>query len=159
MRIVSLLLGSLALLAGAACSHEPNTAPAAGSAAASACPLAVAAAITTEFPGATTTGCKLEHEDGRDQYEVKVVRSDGEKVEADVAPDGAILQTEQTIPLDQVPGKVMTAFGAKYPGAKPTRAEKQQRPGKGAFYEMKFAAEPKPKEATFAEDGTFVADE
>ena len=158
MRIVWPLLASLALLTLAACAHEPSTGTA-PSTSATACPAAVTASIAKEFPGATTTGCKAEHEDGRDQFEVKVVRSDGEKVEADVAPDGAMLQTEQVIPLDQVPAKVMTAFGAKYPGAKPVRAEKQVRTGKGSFYEIKFAAEPKAKEATFAEDGTFVEEE
>ena len=161
MRIVSPLFVSLLLSTVAACSHEPgtNVGTAAQSASAPACPAAVAASIAKEFPGATTTSCKAENEDGRDQYEVKVDRSGGEKVEADVAPDGAILQTEQAIPFDQVPARVMTAFGAKYPGAQPTRAEKQVRTGKGAFYEIKFAAEPKAKEATFAEDGTFVEEE
>ncbi|HEY8090925.1 MAG TPA: PepSY-like domain-containing protein [Polyangiaceae bacterium] len=160
MRFLLPVLASLALCTVAACSHEPstNTSPAAESPAA-ACPAAVTASIAKELPGATITGCKPEHEDGREQYEVKVDKSGGDKVEVDVAPDGAILQTEQGIPLDQIPARVMTAFNAKYPGAKPTRAEKQMRTGKGAFYEIKFPAEPKAKEATFAEDGTFVEEE
>ena len=161
MRIVSPLFVSVALSVVAACSHEPsaNTSTAAQSAAAPACPVAVTTSIAKEFPGATTRSCTAEHEDGRDQYEVKIEKSGGEKVEIDVTSDGAILQTEQVIPLDQIPARVMTAFGAKYPGAKATRAEKQMRTGKGAFYEIKFAAEPKAKEATFAEDGTFVEEE
>jgi hypothetical protein len=161
MRIVSPLFVSLALSTVAACSHEPsaNTGTAAQSAAAPLCPSAVTASIAKAFPGGTTTSCKLERADGRDQYEGNVDKSGGEKVEVDVAPDGAILQTEQAIPLDQIPAHVMTAFGAKYPGAKPTRAEKQVRTERGAFYEIKFASEPKAKEATFAEDGTFVEEE
>jgi hypothetical protein len=159
VRIVSPLFVYLVLCAVAACSHEPsaNTGTAAQSATSPACPATVFASIAKEFPGATTTSCK--HEDGRDQFEVKVNKCSGEKVEVDVAPDGAVLQTEQAIPLDQIPARVMTAFGAKYPGAKPLRAEKQVRTGKGAFYEIKFAAEPKAKEATFAENGSFVEEE
>ena len=161
MRIVSPLFVCLVPSAVAACSHEPsaNTGTAVQSTAAPACPAAVTASIVKEFPGAATTTCKLEHVDGRDQFEVKINKSGNEKVEVDVAPDGAILQTEQAIPLGQVPARVMTAFGAKYPGAKPLRAEKQVRTGKGAFYEIKFAAEPKAKEATFAEDGAFLEEE
>jgi putative PepSY-like beta-lactamase-inhibitor len=161
MRIVSPLFVSMALFTVAACTHEPsaNTRTVAKSAAAPVCPAAVTTSIAKEFPGATTTRCKPEHEDGRDQYEVKVVKSSGEKVEVDVAPDGVILQTEQAIPLDQIPARVMTAFGAKYPGAKAMRAEKQVRTGAGTFYEIQFAAEPKAKEATFTEVGTFVEEE
>jgi hypothetical protein len=48
----------------------------------------------------------------------------------------------------------MSAFTVKYPNAKPTKAEKQVRTGKGTFYELKFAAEPKAREVTFPEDGT-----
>jgi hypothetical protein len=161
MRVISPLVVSCALSTVGACSHEPsaNTGTAGQSAAAPVCPAAVTVSIAKEFPGATTTSCKSEHEQGRDQYVVKVNRSGGEKVEVDIAPDGAILQTEQAIPLDQIPAHVMTAFATKYPGAKPMRAEKQVRTGKGAFYEIAFAAEPKAKEATFAEDGSFIEEE
>jgi hypothetical protein len=118
----------------------------------------VTGSIAKEFPAARTSSCKEEHEDGQDQFEVKLDNG-GERVEVDVAPDGKILQTEVVIPLDQVPAKVMAAFTAKYPGAKPSRAEKQLRTGNGAFFEIAFPAEPKRKEATFAEDGTFVEEE
>jgi hypothetical protein len=161
MRYILPVLASVALSTVAACSHEPSatTGTAAQSAAAPTCPAAVTASMAKEFPGATISRCKAEHEDGRDQFEVKLDQSGGDKVEVDVAPDGTILQTEQAISLDQVPARVTNAFNAKYPGAKPTRAEKQVRAAKGTFYEIKFAAESKSKEATFAEDGTFVEEE
>ncbi len=72
---------------------------------------------------------------------------------------GRVLQTETIIAITDVPAKVMAAFSAKYPGAKSTRAEKQVRTGKGTFYEIKFDAQPKAKEATFSEDGAFIAEE
>jgi hypothetical protein len=124
----------------------------------SGCPDAVKQSIGKSYPDATMTACKAEHEDRRDQFEVKLDNS-GQKLEVDVAPDGTVLQTEVKIPPDQVPAKVMAAFATKYPGAKPTKAEKQVRTGKGTFYELAFPAEPKKKEATFAEDGSFVEEE
>jgi uncharacterized membrane protein YkoI len=159
MRRVPTLLLCLAFSTAVACAHEPGAGTATTPAAASSCPAAVNASIAKEFPGATTTSCKVEHEDGREQYEVKVNASGGENVEVDVAPDGAILQMEQPILLEQLPARVLTAFGARYPGAKPTRAEKQVRTGKGTFYEIAFASGAKAREATFAEDGTFVEEE
>jgi hypothetical protein len=67
------------------------------------------------------------------------------------------LRHRSITPLDQIPANVMTAFGAST-RAKPTRAEKQARTGKGAFYETSSPPSPRP-EATFAEDGTFVEEE
>jgi len=160
MRIASGLFVSLTVSTLAACSHGP-TAPSADAskrAAAAACPEAVTQSIAKEFPGAARTSCKAEHADGHDQFEVKLTHG-GEPVEVDVAPNGTILQTEVTIPLDKVPAKVMAAFTAKYPNATPTRVEKQIRAGKGAFYELAFPAKPTSKEVTFAEDGSFVEEE
>jgi hypothetical protein len=154
MRIGPSLFASLLVGAALACAHEPS----ASTATAGACPDAVKQAITAAFPDAAMTSCKAEHEDGRDQFEVKL-NTGHEKMEVDVLPDGKILQTEQPVRLDEVPAKVITAFAAKYPGAKPTRVEKQVRTGKGTYYELAFPAEPRAKEATFAEGGTFVEEE
>jgi hypothetical protein len=161
MRIVSSHLIVLAVSMLTACSHAPSTpvAEEGKGATATACPEAVKQAIAKELPEAAITGCKAEHADGHDQFEVKATRKSGDKVEVDVAPDGAILQTEEVVALDKVPAKVMTAFAAKYPSAKPTGAEKQVRTGKGSFYELAFTADTKTKEATFAEDGNFVEEE
>jgi hypothetical protein len=161
MRIVSSHLVFLAVSVLTACSHAPSP-PAADEgkgATATACPEAVKQAITKDFPDSSVTGCKAEHEDGHDQFEVKLTKKGGEKVEVDVAPDGAILQTEEGIALDKVPAKVTAGFAAKYPNAKPTTAEKQVRTGKGSFYELAFTADGKTKEATFSEEGSFVEEE
>ena len=115
--------------------------------------------IARNFSGASITGCKAEHEDGRDQFEVKLADRTGGRSEVDLAPDGTVLQIEQESALDQVPGPVMTAFAAKYPGAKPSRAEKQTHPGHGTTYELAFTADGKRREITFAEDGRLVGEE
>ena len=153
---------ALILVAVAACASPSPTARAADNAAGAtrtACPSAVTLAIAQTFPDASISACKAEHEDGRDQFEVKLTDKAGANSEADVAPDGTILQVEQIIPLGKVPAAVMAAWTAKYPGASPTRAEKQTRPGHGSTYELAFHADGKTKEATFGEDGTFVGQE
>lgn len=147
----------------AACSREPAppataTHGSASTAASTDCPDAIKQSIAKSFAGGTITKCKAEHEDGHDQYEVKVDQA-GQRLEVDVAPDGTVLQTESSIGLDGVPPTVMSAFGAKYPGAKPNGAEKQVRSGKGTYYEIAFGVGSGGKEATFAEDGTFVEEE
>lgn len=156
MRTILHPIGFLVVsLFATACAHPQDAASPAGP---SACPPSVTTSIAKSYPTAKISKCKAERAEGRDQFEVKL-ENGGEQLEVDVAPDGTILQTESAIPVEQIPAKVMSAFTAKYPNAKPIEAEKQVRTGKGTFYELKFAAEPKPREVTFAEDGTFVEEE
>lgn len=131
----------------------------AGTAAAADCPAAVKTAIDKAFPKATISTCTAEKEHGRDQFEVVLVKHGGGKAEVDVAPDGKILVVEEPIPMNQVPAAVMKAFAAKYPKAKATRAEKETETGGKPKYELGFEASGTKKEATFAEDGTFVEEE
>lgn len=158
MKLLSTLPWSVVLSLSAACAPPPSANTAEASKGAAACPDPVRQSIARELTGATITSCKPEKADGHEQYEVKLDQA-GHKMEVDVAPDGTILQSEMVIPITEVPAKVMAAFAAKYPGAKSTRAEKQVRRGKGTFYELMFDAQPKAKEVTFAEDGTFVEEE
>ena len=123
------------------------------------CPAAVTTAIDKLFPKSSVQVCKAEREDGHDQYEVKLTKADGGKVEVDVSPAGQILQTEEVIALDLVPAAVKKAFAAKYPKATPTRAEKQTPATGKPSYELAFAVDGKRKEATFTADGTFVEEE
>jgi len=123
------------------------------------CPAAVTTAIEKAFPKSTVQVCKAEREDGHDQFEVKLTKADGAKLEADVSPAGAILQTEEVVALDRVPAAVKKAFAAKYPKATATRAEKQTPATGKPSYELAFQADGKRKEATFAEDGAFVEEE
>ncbi len=160
MRMFTVCVVIVLLTAGAACGQSATSAPAAtASADPAACPDSVKQAISTQFPGSSIDKCKAEHEDGHDQTEVKLADKDGQKLEADVGPDGTVLQIEQVVTLDQVPAKVMAAFTAKYPGASATRAEKQTRTGKPTAYELKVSGDAKVKEAAFAEDGTFLEQE
>ncbi len=153
------LLLSLAVVLGAACASASPQAANASRASLEACPGPVTLTIAQKFPDGLITACKAEHEDGHDQFEVKLTDKIGAKSEADVAPDGTILQIEQIIPLDKVPAAVMAALRAKYPGMTPTRAEQQTRPGHPSTYELAFPDGGQAKEATFGEDGSFVSQE
>lgn len=150
MRIRSLLVASTASLAlsGVALAGDAST-----------CPAAVKAAIEKAFAKSTISTCKAEHEDGRDQFEVKVTKADGAKAEVDVTPDGKIIQIEEKIAVDKVPAAVMKAFAAKYPKAKVDGAEKQTPTSGAVTYELAFAVGSGRKEATFAEDGKFIEEE
>jgi hypothetical protein len=123
-----------------------------------ACPAAVTAAVMKAFPKATIGACKAEHDHGKEQFEVKLTKPGGEKVEVDVAPDGTLLQVEEKIAIDALPEAVKKAFTARYPRDKATGAEKQTA-GKDVRYEIAFTADKGRKEATFAADGTFVEEE
>jgi hypothetical protein len=123
------------------------------------CPAPVKQAIDKAFPKASVSKCAPEKEHGRDQFEVVLVRASGGRVEVDVAPDGKILLIEEPIALDQVPAAVMKAFGARYPKAKATSAEKQTPTGAAPTYELAFVIDGKRREATFTTTGTFVEEE
>jgi len=58
------------------------------------CPSAVTTAAQKAHPGATVSSCKKETEHGKPQYEIKLTAAGGQKIEVDVDPEGAILQTE-----------------------------------------------------------------
>jgi hypothetical protein len=147
-KVISCFVGSIALLFAIAVAHADT-----------ACPGPVTSAITKAFPKSSITRCKAERENGHDQFEVKLSKSDGTNVEVDVSPDGKILQVEERIAVDKVPAAVMKAFGQRYPKAKVDRAEKQT-PSEGApTYELAFATDKGRKEVTFTEDGKYVEEE
>jgi Putative beta-lactamase-inhibitor-like, PepSY-like len=131
---------------------------AAGSVAHADCPKPVLDAIAKAFPKASLNRCTAEKEHGRDQFEARLVRGDGAKLEVDLAPDGTILQIEEAIALDKLPAAVTKAFAARYPKGKATGAEKQTA-GKVVTYEIKFDLGAARKEATFDESGKFVEEE
>jgi uncharacterized membrane protein YkoI len=123
-----------------------------------ACPAAVTTGVNKAFPRSTIGTCKAEHEHGKDFFEVKLTKANGDKVELDIAPNGDVLQVEEKIAADALPDAVKKAFAAKYPKAKTTGAEKQTA-GKEVRYEIAFQTDKGRKEATFAADGTFVEEE
>jgi hypothetical protein len=126
---------------------------------ASPCPANVTEVVLKAHVGAVVNACKQETEYGKVQYEVKITAKDGKRMELDVDPGGTILLTEEHIELAAVPSSVMTAFAAKFPGAKATRAEKQTEADGKVTYEIAFGEGAARKEATFTADGGAVEEE
>jgi uncharacterized membrane protein YkoI len=120
------------------------------------CPPAVKDAVVKAHAGATVSSCAAEKEDGRRQYSVRIVEAGGEPLELDVSPAGAILKTEQKVAFDTLPSTVAAAFKGRYPEAKVSTAEKQSSADGKVVYEIAFATGKKVREASFAEDGTFI---
>lgn len=123
------------------------------------CPKAVSDAIAKAQPVGKMISCKAETENGKAQYEVRVSASDGRKLEIDVSPEGAILQTEEPVAVDSVPQTVREAFAAKFPGMTATRAEKQTSADGTVTFELAFTDATKRREATFAADGKYIEEE
>jgi hypothetical protein len=122
------------------------------------CPAPVVASVSKTFPRLTISACKPERDHGKDIFEVKLMRSGGERLEVDVAADGTILQVEEPMAVDALPDPVKKAFTAKYPRARATGANKQTA-GKDVRYEIAFVVDKARKEATFSANGAFVEEE
>jgi DNA-binding beta-propeller fold protein YncE len=134
-------------------SHPTSTS---SSTAGAACPQVVHDAIASAYTSAKQLGCKLEREDGRDQYEVKLEMADGTKGEADVTPDGKVLALEEVVTAAAVPEPVMTAFHSKYPNETPARVERITQPGKPLQFELTVRGH---EELTFSATGELLETE
>lgn len=122
------------------------------------CPAPITASVAKAFPKGAISACKPERDHGKDIFEVKLTRSNGDRLEVDVAADGTILQVEEPIAVDALPDAVRKAFATKYPRAKATGASKQTA-DKNVHYEIAFVIDKARKEATFSVDGAFVDEE
>lgn len=88
-------------------------------------PAAVQQAVKEAYPGATITQCVKETEDGKAEYEVELTSG---KLEAELELDasGKILEaeTEEEIPLDQLPETVQGALKTLVKGGTLLEAER-----------------------------------
>jgi Putative beta-lactamase-inhibitor-like, PepSY-like len=118
------------------------------------CPTAATDAAKRKFPDATMTKCVAEGS----KFEVKLEKKDHARVEVEVTATGEILAIEEVVPVSALPQAVSKAFATKYPKSTTQKVEKITTP-KGTSYEIEFTTANKRREATFAENGTFVEEE
>jgi hypothetical protein len=123
------------------------------------CPLPVKEAAQKAYPDSKVTSCKEENEHGKKQYEVKLTTKESKNLELDISPEVSLIQTEERVDLASVPAAVTSAFAARYPSTKATKAEKQTKADGSITYELGFQAKGKKHEATFGEDGSFKEEE
>ena len=122
------------------------------------CPSAVIRALTAVFADAAFGACKAEYDHRQDAFEVAVTRRSGTRLSVDVAADGAILEIEEQIAIDALPAAVKQAFAARYPRVGAQAVEKQTA-GRSVRYEVVFQVDRARREATFAENGSFIEEE
>lgn len=123
------------------------------------CPAPVKAAVNKAYPGATVNSCKQEKVKGVVQYEVKLTTKDAGKLELDVAPDGKLLQTEESIAVEALPQAVTDGLHSKYKGVVPVSAEKLVLADGSVRYEVAFQSGKTKKEVTLSADGKILEEE
>ena len=77
-------------------------------------------------------------------------------VSANFSLDGTWVETETTIPANELPAPVTNAVNTKYPGAVYGRTEKIEKPGNKVFYEVNITMKGKKKELELNPDGVIV---
>jgi hypothetical protein len=100
----------------------------------SALPPAVEKTVQAQSKGATIKSFTLETEDGLTSYEAAmVVNGHGRDIE--IAKDGTLLEVEDEVALNTLPGAVQSALTAKAAGAKIVKIESITKKGKLVAYE------------------------
>ncbi|MGC8759507.1 MAG: PepSY-like domain-containing protein [Bryobacteraceae bacterium] len=119
-------------------------------------PLAVRTAFEKQFRGARILGVSSEVEGGGTVYEIEC---EWRTRHHDITfrPDGALVSTEETIPMSEVPAAVSAALRREFPGAEVTRAEKITEGG-AVSYEFQLKGANK-REVKYSSDGRLIGSE
>lgn len=107
-------------------------------------------AFASRFPGATEVKWGKEN---ANEYEANFKLNNTE-VSANFKHDGSWVETETTIPVNELPATVSDAVNAKYPGAAYVRAERIEKPGNKILYETVIKVKGKRKETEWNADGS-----
>ena len=115
-------------------------------------PDAVKNAFSNKF--STATNVKWEKENKNElEANFKMNNTD---VSANFGLDGTWVETETTIPANELPAAVTNAVNIKYPGAIFGRTEKIEKPGGKTLYEVNITVNKKKKELELDPDGVIV---
>jgi len=115
-------------------------------------PDAVKNAFSNKFP--TATNIKWEKENKTEmEANFKMNNTD---VSANFGLDGTWVETETTIPANELPAAVTNTVNTKYPGAVYGRTEKIEKPGSKILYEVNITMNSKKKELELNPDGTIA---
>ena len=114
-------------------------------------PAPVKTAFSNKFP--TATNVKWEKENKTElEANFKINNTD---VSANFSLDGSWVETETTIPANELPAAVTNTVNTKYPGAVYGRTEKIEKPGK-TLYEVNITVKGKKKELELDPNGVIV---
>ena len=115
-------------------------------------PDAVKTAFNNKFP--TASSVKWEKESKTElEANFKMNNTD---VSANFGLDGSWVETETTIPVNELPAAVSNTVNTKYPGAIYGRTEKIEKPGAKILYEVNITVNGKKKELELNPDGNMA---
>lgn len=118
-------------------------------------PPAVRATADKAVPGVQWEKAKTETEQGQEIYELEGRDSTNRKVEVEVTPEGALVEAETEVPLEEVPLVVREALKARLPNFKPEEVESVTKGIGSAGYEFEGRDERNKRiEVFISADGT-----
>ena len=122
-------------------------------------PKAVLDAFKTKFPQATIKNAIKEDNAGKISYEIESTIASGLSIDAVLKPTGEFVAIEKELELTDLPAPVSAGVKAKYPTAKPTKAEEVTSDGKVTFEVTVTKDNGKTAVLAFDKDGNFIAEE
>ncbi|HKC34468.1 MAG TPA: PepSY-like domain-containing protein, partial [Chitinophagaceae bacterium] len=115
-------------------------------------PALVKTAFSNKYP--SVTSIKWGKENAKEyEAEFKLNNTD---VSANFKMDGTWVETETTIPANELPAAVTNAVNTKYQGAVYGRTEKIEKPGGKILYEVNITVKGKKKELELDPNGVIV---
>jgi len=115
-------------------------------------PDAVKTAFSNKFPGASEIKWEKEN---KNELEANF-KMNNTTVSANFSLNGTWVETETTIPVNELPAPVTNAVNTKYPGAVYERTEKIEKPGGIILYEVNIIINRKKKELELDPGGVIV---
>jgi uncharacterized membrane protein YkoI len=120
-------------------------------------PAPARATIEKMTAGGTITKLEKAEEGGRTVYDVEATVG-GKDVEYDVAADGKIMTSEESVPFASLPAAVQTAAHTYFGSAEGLKASRELEAGK-AFYEVSGTKAGAPVTVKFSDTGKIVEEE
>jgi uncharacterized alpha/beta hydrolase family protein len=115
-------------------------------------PEAVEQAFQKKYPGENDPDWEL---DSNGNYEAHFKKK-GEKYRADFKPDGAWVETENSIKKKNLPEIIKNIIKKDYAEYEISEVEWVDHATKGIFYDVEFKQKGKNKDVMFTEDGTVI---
>ena len=119
-------------------------------------PAAVRKTADEQSQGATVRGYSSEVENGKLQYEVQLTIN-GRSRDVSIAPNGYVLEIEDEIAMDGLPGAVREALTKKAGAGTITKVESLSKSGKLIAYEAQVRSGAKHSEIQVGPDGRPLA--
>jgi uncharacterized membrane protein YkoI len=115
-------------------------------------PPAVEKTVAAESAGATIKGLSTEKEKGETYYEVEMTVN-GHSKDVLINTSGAVVEVEEEVAMDKLPGEVKAGLEAKAGAGKILKVESLMKKGKLVAYEAQIVSKGKKSEVQVGPDG------